>query len=83
MNTAYDSTDLCTIIMRSEYTNSYDNFFYNSFVPIEANNNEEAIQSIKHIKSEIGFIIASSELTKPQKLITLNSGAEIIFAIIE
>ena len=28
-------------------------FFYNSFVPIEANNNEEVIQSIKYIKSEI------------------------------
>ena len=53
MKKFYDSLDLCTIIMRSEYTNSYDNFFYNSFVPIEANNNEEAIQSIKHIKSEI------------------------------
>ena len=39
--------------MRSEYTNSDNSFFYNTFVPIAANNNEEAIQSIKHIKSEI------------------------------
>lgn len=53
MKKIYNSADLCTTIMRSEYTNSYDNFFYNSFVPIEANNNEEAIQSIKHIKKEL------------------------------
>ena len=39
--------------MRSEYINSDNRFFYNTFVPIEANNNDEAIQSIKHIKSEI------------------------------
>ena len=39
--------------MRSEYTNSDNSFFYNTFVPISTNNNEEAIQSIKHIKFEI------------------------------
>ena len=53
MKKFYNSADLCTTIMRSEYTNSDNSFFYNTFVPIAANNNEEAIQSIKHIKSEI------------------------------
>lgn len=53
MKKFYNSADLCTSIMRSEYINSDNRFFYNTFVPIEVNNNDEAIQSIKHIKSEI------------------------------
>lgn len=53
MKKFYNSADLYTSIMRSEYINSDNRFFYNTFVPIEANNNDEAIQSIKHIKSEI------------------------------
>lgn len=53
MKKFYNSADLCTTIMRSEYTNSDNSFFYNTFVPISTNNNEEAIQSIKHIKFEI------------------------------
>lgn len=53
MKKFYNSADLYTSIMRSEYINSDNRFFYNTFVPIEVNNNDEAIQSIKHIKSEI------------------------------
>lgn len=53
MKKFYTSADLCTSIMKSEYTNSDNSFLYNTFVPIDVNNNDEAIQSIRHIKSEI------------------------------
>lgn len=66
MKKFYNSADLCTSIMRSGYTSSNNSFFYNTFGPTETNNNDEAIQSIKHIKSEIKKIsqtISHSSLT--------------------
>lgn len=69
MKKIYNSADLCTTIMRSEYTNSNDGFFYNTFVPIGANNNDEANQSIKYIKGEIRKV--SDEDMKNNNLSTL------------